>query len=191
MQDLERRFARKRLLLFAAAGRPRAEKKAQDMTIEVFAKAVTQQTREDVAENAGHSIVEIDKPGEMLDENGTGKTILAREGRRCEKLSRHADVGFVIKPKDLKCASAVFELRQEGLDGMNGMQELEAIFEIDTGALQTVCQQCFAVDTKEACTSKIANDVDGNGPQRRLALMSVGHFDVLVVGGIVKVALSV
>jgi len=97
------------------------------VTIEVFAKAATQQTREDIARNAGLSIAEIDRPGEMLDENGAGKAILAHEGRRCEKRSGHADVGFVMEPEDVKGASTVFEPRQEGLNGMNGMQELEAI----------------------------------------------------------------
>ena len=77
------------------------------------------------------------------------------------------------------------------VSGGGGWRRRELAVEIDTGAFQTVCQQCFTVDTKEACASKIANDVDTDGPQRLLASTGVGHFGDLVVGGFVKVALSV
>lgn len=203
MQDLERCLADQRALFTAAAVRARTEEKAQDVTIEVFSKAATLQTRKEVAEDGDLSIPKIDRAGEMLDEDVAGKTILARKRGRCEKLSRHADIGFVIKPEDAKSASTIFEPRQEGLDGMDGMQELETIcatpslawayktttgvcaregsggqlkVKIDTVAVETVCQDSFAVDTEEAFASKIADNVDTNGLQQRPALTGAQHF---------------
>jgi len=63
----------------------------------------------------------------VLDEHCAGKTVLALARCIFPDLGRKADVGVVVKPQDVEDAAAVSELGEERLDGVDGMQELEAI----------------------------------------------------------------
>ena len=63
----------------------------------------------------------------MLDEHGASKTVFAGTRVFCPYFGRHADVGLFLEPEDVEDASAVPQLGEERLDGMDSMQELKAV----------------------------------------------------------------
>jgi hypothetical protein len=64
----------------------------------------------------------------MLDEHGASKTVFAGTRAVRPDLARHANVGLFLEPEDVEGASAVPQLDKERLNGMNNVEELEAIY---------------------------------------------------------------
>lgn len=64
----------------------------------------------------------------MLDEYGPSKTVFAGTRPVGPDVAGHANVGFILKPEDVEGASAVPQLDQERLNGMDKVEELEAIY---------------------------------------------------------------
>lgn len=104
-----------------------SEKEVQRVLVEVLAEQAARHAGKHVAETCGELLTRLGREGEVLDEHGTGKTVLARARCILSGLGRQADVGIVVKPQDVEDAAAVSELGEERLDGVDGMQELEAI----------------------------------------------------------------
>lgn len=104
-----------------------SKKEVERMAVEVFADGVALQVREQEAESCGLILLDFDRAGEVLDEHGTGKAVFAGARAVRSHFNGHADIGLLLEPQNMEDASAILELGKENLDGMNGMQELEAI----------------------------------------------------------------
>ena len=97
------------------------------MRVEVLGKRGADHAGEHAAEPTGPLLADSGRACKVLDENGTGKTVLACARYVGFHLWGHTRVGLFVKPQDVEYAAAVSELGEERLDGMDGMQELEAI----------------------------------------------------------------
>ena len=70
---------------------------------------------------------EVGWAGEVLDKHGASKPVFAGKRLVAPYLGGHADVGLFLEPEDVEDAPAVPQPGEECLDGMDKMQELEAV----------------------------------------------------------------
>jgi hypothetical protein len=64
----------------------------------------------------------------MLDKDGPSKTVFAGTRAVRPDLAGHANVGLFLEPEDVEGASTVPQLHEERLNGMDDVEELEAIY---------------------------------------------------------------
>lgn len=83
---------------------------------------------EHVADSRSISVSEIEGTGQVLDEDDTSEAVLASPRGTCCSMRKHADVGLLVEPEDVKHTSTILEVLQQGLDGMDSMQKFEAIW---------------------------------------------------------------
>jgi hypothetical protein len=63
----------------------------------------------------------------MLDEHSTCKTVFAGFGAVYPDVGRNAHVGLFLKPNEVEGASPLLQLYEKGLNGMDGVQDLETV----------------------------------------------------------------
>ena len=104
-----------------------AKEEVERMAVEVFAKEAALEIWKHMAESCRSRLREAGRAGEMLNEHGAGETVFAGTRVVGPYLGGHADVGLFLEPENAEDASAVPQLGEERLDGVDDMQELEAV----------------------------------------------------------------
>jgi hypothetical protein len=109
---------------------------------------------------------------QVLDQDSACKLVLV--GLLWRHAAGNTEMLVLVEPQHMEVAATISQLAEERLDGMDSMQQLEAVVEVNVGLTHAVSKHGLAMDGKQLLASKVADDVDLERPERLVPLENVG-----------------